>query len=126
MQEFQRTGIECIDTDIIVLVLHFIHRLSGEVWLKKGKKFSPVHDIVLDPDVGKNIINVHALTCCDTTKKSVWKVFTRCLNLLNCISSDNINEEDSAEIETFISKMSGCDAKKTTVCPCKEGSVTPT
>ncbi len=69
---FASTIILSTDTDVLVLLLHFIDRLSRQVWMKSSKGYVPVHEIRLDEAVRKNILAYHALTGCDTTIVILW------------------------------------------------------
>lgn len=81
---YQRCIIECGDTDVLVLLVHFKKKLTPEIWLKVGKRNSeryiPIHNINLEANLIKNLKGFHALTGSDTTsqlsglgKKTCWK-----------------------------------------------------
>ena len=70
---YQRTIVICKDTDVIVLLAHFKHLLSQELWMQTGKskekKYIPIHDIQLPQSVSHNLPAFHALTGCDTVSQ---------------------------------------------------------
>ena len=116
LQHFERTVIECSDTDVLVLGVHFMDKLTGEVWFKKGKKYIPLHNIELSPVVRKNIITFHGLTGCDTTssfsgigKKTAWKIFQKHPELLNDVGTTVMDSETKDNLETFVCQMYGYD-----------------
>ena len=86
-----RIIIETPDTDVLVLAIHHIPKLSNttELWIKTGivtpcgnkRRYIPVHDICknIPPVLGQILPAVHSITGADTTsmfysigKKTVW------------------------------------------------------
>ena len=88
-----RIVIKSLDTDVLVLLVHYFSRMSNtrELWfqtgtitaLKDGRRYIPVHDLCksLSAVLCRMLPAAHALTGCDTTsvmfgigKKSVYKL----------------------------------------------------
>ena len=91
---YQRLIIQCRDTDVLVLLIVFAHRLSPEVWMKTGTAKKPryikVHDIKLPNEIINGFLAFHSITGCDATsqftgigKKTAWRVFQQCPHLHN-------------------------------------------
>ncbi|KAK4881851.1 hypothetical protein RN001_005170 [Aquatica leii] len=70
---YRRCIVDCNDTDVLVLLLHFRKHLTQEVWMKTGKsdslRYIPVHKINLADSLIKNLPAFHAFTGCDTTSQ---------------------------------------------------------
>jgi len=68
---YERVLVICRDTDVLVLLLHFMSVVN--VWMiagtAKNQKCYPVHEVSqsLTQPVRDNLLNFHALTGCDTT-----------------------------------------------------------
>ena len=84
---YQRVLAICRDTDVMLLLLHFICTKATEVWMISGtaaKRKCYPHEPSerLTQPVRDNLLSFHALTECDTTssfhghwKKLCWKTF---------------------------------------------------
>ena len=95
-QGFQRIIMEYKDTDVMVIAVGLLASVGEpdkEIWMKTGtfqkRKFVPIHEIQLQPDVKKNIA-FYALTGCDSTsqfsgkgKKRARKIFLEHPHLLD-------------------------------------------
>ena len=68
-----RILVVCRDTDILLLLIHFLGSKDVEVWMMSGTahqmKCYPVHLIArnLPQQIQENILGFHALTGCDST-----------------------------------------------------------
>lgn len=115
-QGSQRIVIICRDTDVLVLLVHFLSQKAVETWMvsgtSKNRKCYPVHEISnrLDQSVRDNLIPFHALTGCDSAssfsghgKKSCWKIFHKEPLLVSGIGQDGPLED----IEKFVCKLYG-------------------
>ena len=72
-QGFHRVQVQCNDTDVLLLLVHFFGQLQVDVWMISGtakqRKCYPVGQIAasLSPAVVNNILGFHALIGCDST-----------------------------------------------------------
>ena len=108
-QGIPRIIVASSDTDVMILLLHFIAPIAEETWMaaKKEKKMYPLHEIVkgIPPIVLSNLPGFHALTGCDTTssfrkfgKKTCWATYLQHAELLTHVGRD----EDSKQAEMFV------------------------
>lgn len=113
---YRRTIISSRDTDVLVLLIHFSAQLSQEVWFRTGtakqRKYVPVHDILIDDDVRRNLPAYHALTGCDTVsqfcglgKKTTWKTFKDHACLLNMLGIGTLTSATIEMVEMFICRL---------------------
>jgi hypothetical protein len=117
LRGFKRRIIECSDTDVLVLSIHFMDKLTEEVWFKKGvgsPKFIPVHKIIILSIIRQNIITFHGMTGCDTTssfsgigKKTAWKTYQKYPELLNDVGSSIINNKTKDNLEKCVCQLYG-------------------
>ena len=88
-----KTGCERIivnsrDTDVMLLLLHFVSKEAREVWMiseiAMKHRCYPIHAMSekLQKNVMENILSLHALIGCNTSssftghgKKKCWKIF---------------------------------------------------
>ena len=104
------------DTDVLLLLVHFMPTKPVEVWMisgtPKSRKCYPVHEASqrLPQSVKTNLLSFHALTGCDTTsafhgygKKSCWKTFLNQPLLVALIGRDG----ELAPIEQFVCHLYG-------------------
>ena len=94
-----RVLVNCRDTDVLLLLLHFLGDLENvETWMIGGtarrRKVYPIHHIAqqLAPQVKGNIMGFHAFAGCDTTsslfgfgKKTCWKLSIQFPELLHAV-----------------------------------------
>ncbi len=77
--------VQCMDTDVFLLLIAFLPELSPEVWMRlgtfKSRRFVAIHKIEINDNIRKSLLAFHAITGCDTTsqfgsigKKTAWKV----------------------------------------------------
>ncbi|MEW8545283.1 MAG: hypothetical protein AB2693_17305, partial [Candidatus Thiodiazotropha sp.] len=115
-QGYDRTVIVCRDTDVLILLLHFRHLLSREIWFKSGTqkkpKFVAIHDINLNADMSLTLPAFHALTGCDTVsqfaghgKVTAWKVYKQYNYLLHSLGNGNLTDEKISNAEKFVCKV---------------------
>jgi hypothetical protein len=113
---YGRAVLSCRDTDVLVLALGFREKLMPEIWIASGtsqnRTFIPVHNIDLPPTIIDNIIAFHAITGCDTTsqfkgkgKKTAWKIFLKCPQLLNLLGSKELSPEVISGAEEFVCRL---------------------
>ena len=113
---YERVLVICRDTDILLLLVHFMPTKPVEVWMisgtAKSRKCYPVHEASqrLTQSVKTNLLSFHALTGCDTTsafhgygKKSCWKTFLNQPLLVAGIGRDG----ELAPIEQFVCHLYG-------------------
>ena len=113
---YRRILVVCRDTDVMLLLLHFVAAKAAEVWMISGtarqRKCYPIHAIYgrLSQPVRDNLLSFHALTGCDTTssftghgKKSCWKTFEKQPLLVKGIGRDG----ELASIEQFVCHLYG-------------------
>ena len=113
--KFSRTIIRSDDTDVLVLLLHYVNQgqLSKEVFMHAGhsgkfttrERFIPIHDIAakLGSEICGSILATHALTGCDCTsslfgigKKAAYKALSKMVTNGNTIAGlRNINALES-------------------------------
>lgn len=119
---YERVLVMCRDTDVMLLLIHFLSSKPVETWMISGtamkRKCYPVHIIArtLAEPVKDNLLSFHALTGCDTTssfsghgKKSCWKIFEKHPQLVNGIGRDG----DPADTERFICSLYGVPEAET-------------
>ena len=84
---FKRIAIRTVDTDVVVLAVHFFERIRcDELWIAFGTgknfRYIPVHLLVLTlkPEMCHALLGFHSFTGCDTTsafygrgKKMAWE-----------------------------------------------------
>ncbi|KAK4882604.1 hypothetical protein RN001_005923 [Aquatica leii] len=101
---YRRCIVDCNDTDVLVLLLHFRKHLTQEVWMKTGKsdslRYIPVHKINLADSLIKNLPAFHAFTGCDTTsqftgfgKRTCWKTYLECSDDLSGVGVEQFSHE---------------------------------
>ncbi|XP_071479491.1 uncharacterized protein [Diadema antillarum] len=112
---FERIVVQCRDTDVMVLLIHFVLNEALEVWMISGnrqQKCYPLHELseTMSQSAKECLIGFHALTGCDTTssfrgygKKSCWKVFLENPLLVKGIGRDGELEP----IEQFVCQLYG-------------------
>lgn len=116
MAGYFRCIIECSDTDVLVLLVHFKEFLTQELWMKVGnadsRRYIPVHDIHLEVNLCRNLPAFHALTGCDTTsqfaglgKKTCWKVYQEYSHYLNGVGVDDFTETLFDQMHNFVLKL---------------------
>ncbi|XP_031340958.1 uncharacterized protein LOC116169072 [Photinus pyralis] len=116
MAGYTRCIVECSDTDVLVLLVHFKKQLIPELWMKVGKgenlRYIPIHDINMSENLSNNLPAFHALTGCDTTsqfggfgKKTCWKVYLAYSHYLNGVGMDDISEELFIRMYNFVLKI---------------------
>jgi len=119
---YQRVLVICRDTDVMLLLIHFVSTRISEVWMVSGtaknRKCYPLHAVSerLTQPVRENLLSFHALTGCDTTsyfsghaKKSCWKAFESQPLLVKGIGRDG----DLAPIEQFVCHLYGTPDQRT-------------
>lgn len=107
----------CSDTDVLLLLLHFMPTEAKEVWMvcgvSKKQKFIPVHLIAkkLPNNIRENLLSFHALTGCDTNssfsghgKRKCWKVFLKNPLLVSGIGRDG----GLPPVEEFVCRLYSC------------------
>ena len=113
---YERVLVISRDTDVLLLLVHFMPTKPVEVWMiyatAKSRKCYQVHEASqrLTQSVKTNLLSVHALTGCDTTsafhgyrKKSCWKTFLNQPLLVAGIGRDG----ELAPIEQFVCHLYG-------------------
>jgi hypothetical protein len=119
---YQRIIVMCRDTDVMLLLLHFIAHKAIEVWMISGtakkQKYIPIHQVAKTvPDAVKNnLLSFHALTGCDTTssfsrhgKKTCWKSFVKNPGLVEGIGRNG----ELALVEQFVCNLYGSPGLQT-------------
>ena len=120
LKGYERTIVLCRDTDVLVLLIHFLSKLSTEVWFQTGtfkqRNFIPVHNINLSHSEMEMLPAFHALTGCDTvsrlsghSKKAAFKVFKKNTGLLTRLGHGDLSVEAIKDAETFICKLYSSD-----------------
>ena len=110
---YERIIIESRDTDVLILSMYHRPMLSEEVWVSSGlsgnPKFVPIHSIVMDEPIRRNLLGMHAITGCDTVsqffgigKKTAWNVFIKFPTLLSGLITDVLTDEVMKDTERFI------------------------
>ena len=113
---YERVLVISGDTDVLLLLVHFMPTKPVEVWMisatAKRRKCDSVHEASqgLKRSVKTNLLSFHALTGCDTTsafhgygKKSCWKTFLNQPLLVTGIGRDG----ERAKIEQFVCHLYG-------------------
>ena len=109
---FNKLLVVCRDTDVLLLLLHFVGRNRGvETWMlgdtSKQRKCYPVHRIAqqLSQQVTDNILGFRALTGSDTSslftgfgKKKCWKFFKQYPDSIHGVGRDG----SVADVEEFL------------------------
>ena len=111
---YDRVLVHCQDTDVLLLMIHFLGHYNAEVWMMSGtsrqKKYYPINKISqkLSQTVVENILGFHALTGCDSTSsftgfgnKTCWKLYLQHPHLLGGVGRDG----PPAETEEFVSRL---------------------
>lgn len=111
---FHRTVISSPDTDVLVLLVHFCHVLTPEVWMRTKRNNIAVHNINLPTQVSRSLPAFHAFSGCDTTsqfaghgKKGAWKLFSERPHLLEQITDASLTDEALALAEQFVVLLYG-------------------
>ena len=111
---YNRTVIQCRDTDVLVLAVGHRKHLPSEVWMSCGTsqkpKYMPVHAIDYPPLTMDNVIAYHSVSGCDTTsqlsgkpKRRTWKVYEKEPGLLTQFGeSPELTDEARNYVEHFI------------------------
>ena len=129
--------VRTVDSDIVVLCIHFFPKLQGllELWVGygKGKHFSvlPIHQICqqLSPQVCKAILFFHAYTGSDLTssfkdigKKTAWNAWTNdnavTETMVELTTNPQMFKEDSAHmqiLEKFTVRLYSKDSSINTI-----------
>ncbi|KAK4885392.1 hypothetical protein RN001_001663 [Aquatica leii] len=100
---YRRCIVDCNDTDVLVLLLHFRKHLTQEVWMKTGKsdslRYIPVHKINLADR-------------CDTTsqftgfgKRTCWKTYLECSDDLSRVGVEQFSHEMFVKMQNFVMKL---------------------
>ena len=113
---YERLLVVCQDTDVLLLLLHFLGPKPVETWMVSGtvhqRKCYPIHEISgkLSQPVIDNILGFHALTGCDTTssitgygKRSCWKTFKDFPLLLHGVGRDGAMDN----VEEYLCRLYG-------------------
>ena len=87
-QGYKRVLVICRDTDLMLLLVHFIPAQTAEVWMLSGtakkRECYPIHELSerFAKPLRDNLLGFHAYTGCDTTsafsghgKRSCWRTF---------------------------------------------------
>ena len=101
---------------MLVLLVHFKHQLSREIWFmsgtKKDPKHVPIHEMKLDASLRSVLPAFHALTGCDTVsqfagigKVTVWKAFENNSQLLTGLGCGRLTTETIDNVEDFVCKI---------------------
>jgi len=117
---YERLVVMCSDTDVLLLLLHFMPTRAAQVWMVSGtskkRKCYPIHAVSdkLPQPVRENLLSFHALTGCDTTsafsghgKKTCWKTFQSQPLLVSGIGRDG----ELAQVEQFVCHLYGVPAQ---------------
>lgn len=113
---FKRVLVHSRDTDVLLMMIHFLCDVSADVWMVSGtarqQKNYPISKIALQlpKEVVANILGYHSLTGCDTTsafsgrgKRSSWKIYMQHPELLQGVGRDG-----PAELaEEFVCRLYG-------------------
>ena len=121
-QGYKRVLVICRDTDVKLLLVHFIPAQTAEVWMisgtAKNRKCYPIHELSerLAKPLRDNLLGFHAFTGCDTTsafrghgKRSCWKTFQNHPHLVQGIGRDG----ELAPIEQFVCHLNGTSEQQT-------------
>ena len=121
-QGYKRVLVICRDTDVMLLLVHFIPPQTAEVWMISGtakkRKCYPIHvpPERLAKPLRDNLLGFHAFTGCDTTsafsgygKRSCWKTFQNHPHLAQGIGRDG----ELAPIEQFVCHLYGTPEQQT-------------
>ena len=100
-QGYKRVLVICRDTDVMLLLVHFIPAQAAEVWMISGtakkRKCYPIHELseIFAKPLRDNLLGFHTFTGCDTTsafsghgKRSCWKTFKNHPHLVQGIGHD--------------------------------------
>jgi hypothetical protein len=123
---YSRCIIECSDTDVLILLVHFKKYLTSELWMKVGRadnvRYIPVHEINLSEALSKNLPAFHALTGCDTTsqfgglgKKSCWKIYLEYHHYLNSVGVDDFSDDIFGNMHDFVLNLYSKNADITSI-----------
>ena len=115
-QGYKRIVVVCSDTDVLILLTHFLAAKKVEVWMVSGtsrnRKCYPVHAVAnnLSPATIHSILGFHALTGCDTVssfggygKKKCWEVFCKEPHLLAGVGRNGT----LTDVESYVCKLYG-------------------
>ena len=121
-QGYKRVLVICRDTDVMLLLVHFIPAQTAEVWMISGtakkRKCYPIHELSerLAKPLRDNVLGFQAFTGCDTTsafsghsKRSCWKTFQNHPHLVQGIGRDG----ELAPIEQFVCHLYGTSEQQT-------------
>ena len=100
-QGYKRVLVICRDTDVMLLLVHFIPAQTAKVWMISGtakkRKCYPIHPLSerLEKPLRDNLLGFHAFTGCDTTsafsghgKQSCWTTFQNLPHFVQGIGRD--------------------------------------
>ena len=103
----------CRDTDVMLLLVHFIPAQTAEVCMISGtakkRKCYPIHPLSerLEKPLRDNLLGFHAFTGCDTTsafsgrgKRSCWTTFQNLPHFLQGIGREQ-QTVDNARLQLF-------------------------
>ena len=112
----------CRDTDVMLLLVHFIPAQTAEVWMISGtakkRKCYPIHalSVRLAKPLRDNLLGFHAFTGCDTTsafsghrKRFCWTTFQNHPHLVQGTGRDG----ELAPIEQFLCHLYGIPEQQT-------------
>jgi len=121
-QGYKRVLVICRDTDVMLLLVHFIPAQTAEVWMISGRakkrKCYPIHALSkrFAKPLRDNLLCFHAFTGCDTSsafsghgKQSCWKTFKNHPHLVQGIGRDG----ELAPIEQFVCHLYGTPEQQT-------------
>ena len=70
---YERIIVKISDTDVLLLLIAFYHRISKEVWMKAGTSktchYIAGHDVQYQDEVKDTLLAFHAITGCHTTSQ---------------------------------------------------------
>ncbi|KAG1682024.1 Sprouty-related, EVH1 domain-containing protein 2 [Nymphon striatum] len=114
----QRLLINCRDTDVLVLLVHFCdHIAADELWMCSGTKmkpkYIPVHIVRqhLTDAICSTLPAFHAVTGCDSTsqfaghgKKKAWQAYIKDPTVLNQFGRAEFSERLMSNAEKYVEK----------------------
>ncbi|KAG1682026.1 Sprouty-related, EVH1 domain-containing protein 2 [Nymphon striatum] len=115
----QRLLINCRDTDVLVLLVHFCdHIAADELWMCSGTKmkpkYIPVHIVRqhLTDAICSTLPAFHAVTGCDSTsqfaghgKKKAWQAYIKDPTVLNQFGRAEFSERLMSNAEKYVVQM---------------------
>ena len=116
VHRFERAVVVSRDTDVLLLLVHFKHQLSRDIWFMSGTKNDhkrvPIHGMKLDASLWSVLPGFHALTGCDTViqfsgngKVTAWKAFENNSQLLIGLGCGRLTTETIDYMEDFVCKI---------------------